>query len=190
MRLLARWPLAIAPVAIVIATSPVGTWLAILPLAPLTRLRALRIGTRRARLGSLMRRTVWLPWRPQHLVAMRLLDWGARVFPLESVPPPLDVPCLLGVLELLSRVAMRPARSPGARACLARRRAIAMTFTLLPRLLRRVPQSPTREPLHLRVRMLLAQPLKRRHQFVAVGRSERSGKTAGKDRPVGVAGRH
>ena len=36
----------------------------------------------------------------------------------------------------------------------------------------RFPQLPTREPLHLRVRMFLLDPLKRRQQFVAIRSSE------------------
>ena len=83
-----------------------------------------------------MRRVLRFPWRPEHLVAVRLLDRNTRVLPLESRVPPVDVPCLLRVLELLPWIAMRPARSPVARALFATSRPIAATFTLLPRLFR------------------------------------------------------
>src|SRR5689334_13407322 len=98
------------------------------------------------------------------------------------VVPPLDVARLLGVLVLLPRVAVLAAGPPVLAARLATLARLPRPLVVSPRpplavgprraavatrLLRRLPQLPAREPLHRRVRMFLAQPLKRRHQLVA-----------------------
>jgi hypothetical protein len=54
----------------------------------------------------------------------------------------------------------------------------------------RLPQLAAREPLHLRVRMLFADPLERRQQLFALRGAKGGREAAGDDRPVGVTGWH
>jgi hypothetical protein len=110
---------------------------------------------------------------------------------IESILPAFGVARLLGIDELLSRIAVIPTRAPVATptitACAIRRRP---TLGGVKGFIRGIPQAPPSKPFHLGVRMFLAQALKCRQQFVALGSAKGGWKAAGKNRPVGISGWH
>jgi len=110
------------------------------------------------------------------------------VLPREPLLAPPLIPRLLGVLELLARVAMVATGPPIPPAVIAgssagrirtsRAAAAAVivprtpTFEVPARVRRRLPQPAAREPFHLRVGLLLAQTRERRQELLAFGRAE------------------
>jgi hypothetical protein len=64
------------------------------------------------------------------------------------------------------------------------------SLQILLRGFRRFPQAASREPLHLGVRMLVANAVECRQQVGALRRTKRSRQSAGQDRPVRVSGWH
>src|SRR6185436_4893868 len=135
------------------------------------------IGPRACR--SLVSGTVWGTSRP--LVA---------VLPsLKALLSSIEVSCLLGVDEFLTRVTMLAAGPPVA-APSPRPVALAIAHERLARSLGRLPQAAAREPLHDRVGMFLLKPFERGQQFVALRGAERGGQPADEDRPVCKARRH
>ena len=112
----------------------------------------------------------WLAWR--------------GVFPLPPLPANPRVALLLGVDELLSRIAMFSPWPPIPVAALLTIDSCAPGFLL------RLPEFAAREPFHLRVGMLLFDPLKGRQQLFTIRCSKGRRQSAGDDGPVRVARRH
>jgi len=110
--------------------------------------------------------------------------------PLESLLPPPQIPILLGVLELLARVAVFAARPPVPAPRLRPAVGCPARFGGGTRLLLRGPQSAAGEIFHRRIRMLLLDAIERRQQLVALGGAERRRQAAGDDRPVREARGH
>jgi hypothetical protein len=98
--------------------------------------------------------------------------------------PPVSLPSWLSrgvpALWTLARVPSRPrARAAGVAVV-----AIPATLQVMARRLRRVPQLPPAEPLHLGIGMLFPESRERRKQFFALSGPERRRQSARDDRPV------
>jgi hypothetical protein len=64
----------------------------------------------------------------------------------------------------------------------------AHSFQIFLSSFRRCPQLPSREPLHFRVRMLVANTIEGREQVLAFGCTKGRWQTPGQDRPVRISG--
>jgi hypothetical protein len=143
----------------------------------------------------------WFVCRARRARCVRL-----AVLALEALLPPGGVTRLLGIDIRLPRIAMlspgppvwatlrlasiarcrSPSHAPAGLAHPPGTRAAGRLLALAigPRLLWRAPEPASREPLHHGIWMLLAQPMKRGEQVVAVRRAEGRRQSASNDGPV------